>query len=73
METYAVSPYRGGTGDLPIDTLFWGALIFLALVVSGFLAAKAIECLRNRRTFDDTAAEGGHRGEGPKVCLSDEP
>ncbi len=59
METYAVSPYRGGTGDLPIDTFFWGASIFLALVVSGFLAAKAIEWLRNRRTFDGAAAEAG--------------
>jgi hypothetical protein len=30
-----------------IDTLFWGALIFLALFLSCFLAWKAIEWLRN--------------------------
>jgi hypothetical protein len=30
-----------------ISTLFWGALIFLALFVSCFLAWKAIEWLRN--------------------------
>jgi hypothetical protein len=30
-----------------IDTLFWGALIFLALFLSCFLAWKVIEWLRN--------------------------
>jgi hypothetical protein len=43
-----------------IGTLFWGALIFLALFVSCFLAWKAIEWLRNRRKFDGAAVEGGH-------------
>jgi hypothetical protein len=40
-----------------IDTLFWGALIFLALFLSFFFAWKAIEWLRNRRKFDGTAVE----------------
>jgi hypothetical protein len=35
--------------DFDIDTFFWGALIFLALFVSCFLAWKAIERLRNRK------------------------
>jgi len=43
-----------------IDTLFWGALIFLALFVSCFLAWKGIEWLRKRRKVDDAAAKGGH-------------
>ena len=44
-----------------IDTLFWGALIFLALFLSCFLAWKGIEWLRKRRKVDDAAAKGGHR------------
>jgi hypothetical protein len=40
-----------------IDTLFWGALIFLALFVSCFLAWKAIERLRNRRKFEGAAGK----------------
>jgi hypothetical protein len=36
-----------GDYDFPISTLFWGALIFLALFVSCFLVWKAIERLRN--------------------------
>jgi hypothetical protein len=40
-----------------ISTLFWGALIFLALFVSCFLAWKAIEWLRYRRKFDGGAVE----------------
>ena len=43
-----------------IDTLFWGALIFLALFLSCFLAWKGIEWLRKRRKVDDAAAKGGH-------------
>jgi hypothetical protein len=39
------------------DTLFWGALIFLALFPSFFFAWKAIEWLRNRRKFDGTAVQ----------------
>jgi hypothetical protein len=45
---------------LSIDTLFWGALIFLALFLSCFLAWKGIEWLRKRRKVDDAAAKGGH-------------
>ena len=43
-----------------IDTLFWGALIFLALFLSCFLAWKGTEWLRKRRKVDDAAAKGGH-------------
>jgi hypothetical protein len=52
METGAATryrpryPYRHG---FDIDTLFWGAVIFLALFVSCLLAWKAIERLRNRK------------------------
>ena len=60
MGRYAVRPYHGPYGDFEISTLFWGALIFLALFVSCFLAWKAIERLRNRRQFDGAALEGGH-------------
>jgi hypothetical protein len=42
-----------------ISTLLWGALIFLALFVSCFLAWKAIEWLRYRRKFDGGAVEAG--------------
>jgi hypothetical protein len=49
-----VTPYRprytGYRDGFDIDTLFWGALIFLALFLSWFLAWKAIERLRNRKT-----------------------
>ncbi len=48
METYSSARYFPGY-DYPIDRLFWGALIFLALFVSCFLAWKAIEVLRNRK------------------------
>jgi hypothetical protein len=50
-----------------IDTLFWGALIFLALFVSCLLAWKAIERLRNRRKFDDGAAVAGGRTRDTKA------
>jgi len=42
------------------STLFWGASILIALVASCLLASKGIKWLRNRRKFDDAAAEGGH-------------
>ena len=48
-----------------IDTLFWGALIFLALFLSRFLAWKGIEWLRKRRKVDDAAAKGGHHKDPP--------
>jgi hypothetical protein len=63
VETYAVRrPYRGRGryGDFDIDMLFRGALIFLALFLSCFLAWKGIEWLRKRRRVDDAAAKGGH-------------
>jgi hypothetical protein len=48
MGTFRVRrPYNRRYGDFDIDTLFWGALIFLALFVSCFLVWKAIEWLRN--------------------------
>jgi hypothetical protein len=41
------------------STMFWGAVIFLAVFVSCFFAWKAIERLRNRRKFDGVAVEAG--------------
>jgi hypothetical protein len=58
METYAVGPYNGGYGDIDVDTLFWGALTFVAFVVCCLLAWKAIEWIRNR--FDGVAAGAGN-------------
>jgi hypothetical protein len=46
-----------------ISPLLWGALIFLALFVSCFLAWKAIEWLRYRKKFDGGAAEAGRMKE----------
>ena len=40
--------------DIP-DTLFWGALIFLALFVFCFLVWKALEGRGNRTTLDGVA------------------
>ncbi|MDT5362215.1 MAG: hypothetical protein QOC69_3977 [Mycobacterium sp.] len=60
MDTYAAKYYPVHEHEFEISTLFWGALIFLALFVSCFLAWKAIEWLRNRRKFDGVVAEGGH-------------
>jgi hypothetical protein len=57
METYAAKFHPGY--EFEISTLFWGALIFLALFVSCLLAWKAIEWLRNRRKFDGVAMEKG--------------
>ena len=50
METYLADDYGpdpDGLVDIP-DTLFWGALIFLALFVSTFLLWKAIQGPGNR-------------------------
>lgn len=46
-----------------VSPLLWGALIFLALFVSCFLAWKAIEWLRYRKKFDGGAAEAGRMKE----------
>jgi hypothetical protein len=55
METYAARFIYGPARDLPISGLFWGALIFVALVVSVILAARALEWLRNRKKPDGEA------------------
>jgi len=55
MEPYAVRPYSGQQGDLDIATLFWGAVIFLAVCVSCLLARKAIERLYDRGESDGVA------------------
>jgi hypothetical protein len=57
MERYAAQ-YPPGD-EYEISTLLWGALVFLALFASCFLAWRAIEWLRNRTTSD-----GGAVGEG---------
>jgi hypothetical protein len=45
MEMYAAHYPRGY--DFPISTLFWGALIFVALVASFLVVGNAIGWLRN--------------------------
>ncbi len=45
--------------DLPISALFWGAVIFVAVVAAWILVGRAIGRLRNRR-LDGGAVEGGH-------------
>jgi hypothetical protein len=57
MKTYVAATYPRGY-EYPISTLFWGALIVLAVFVSCFLAWKAIEWVRNRRQFDAEAVDG---------------
>ena len=51
METYTATRYPRGRDPhaFDIDTLFWGALIFLAVFVCSFLVWKAIEWLRNQK------------------------
>jgi hypothetical protein len=56
MEMYDPAGY-----NFPISTLFWGALVFVALFVCCLLAWKAIQWLRNRRTFDDAATGPGDK------------
>src|SRR6478752_2972785 len=47
--TYVAAAYTRGY-DFPISTLFWGAVIVIALFVSCLLAWKAIEWVRNRKS-----------------------
>ena len=47
--------------DFPISTLFWGAVIFVALVAACLLVGKAIETPRNRRKFDGAGAGNQQR------------
>ena len=63
MEMYAA--YYPPGYDFPISTLFWGAVIFVALVAACLLIVigKAIG-LRNRRRFDGSAVEVGHTKDG---------
>jgi hypothetical protein len=65
MEMYAAQYPHGY--DFPISTLFWGALIFVALFVSCLVVGKAIGRVRNRRKVDGGAAEGGHTKD-PRVA-----
>ena len=54
MEMYAA--YYPPGYDLPISTLFWGAVIVVALVAACLLVGKTIETPRNRRKFDGAGA-----------------
>jgi hypothetical protein len=49
MEMYAA--YYPPGYDFPISTLFWGAVIVVALVAACLLVGKTIETPRNRRKF----------------------
>ena len=60
METYAAT-YGRDIHDFDIDTIFWGALIVVALVVACLLVGKAIEWLRNWRKFDGAGAVNQQR------------
>ena len=57
MEMYA--RYYSPGYDLPISTLFWGAVIFVAVVAAWILIGHAIKGQRNRRS-DGRAVEEGH-------------
>src|SRR6478672_535604 len=59
MEMYAA--YYPPGYDFPISTLFWGAVIFVALVAACLLVGKAIETPRNRRKFDGAGAGNQQR------------
>jgi hypothetical protein len=66
LGTLATSVQGGCNGDissgdisalrLPISTLFWGAVIFVALVAAWLLVAKTIETPRDRKKYDDAVA-----------------
>ena len=61
MEMYAVRPHHNRHGDYDIDTLFWGALIFLAVFVCCLLVWKAIDRLHNGTKFDGGGAVNRQR------------
>ena len=65
MEMYAA--YYPPGYDLPISTLFWGAVIFVAVVAAWILVGNAIKRQRNRRS-DGRAVEEGHR-EDPGLSI----
>ena len=58
MEIYAASIF--GDHDLPISALFWGAVIFVAVVAAWILVERAIAKLLKQKTLDGGAVEGGH-------------
>ena len=64
MGTYVAATYPRGY-DFPISTLFWGAVIVIALFVSCLLAWKAIEWVRNRRKSDGVVVEVHLKDRGP--------
>ena len=64
MGTYVAARYFPGY-EFEISTLFWGALILVALVVACLFAWKAIQWLLNRRKFDGAADEGARGSERP--------
>jgi hypothetical protein len=59
MGTYVAATYPSGY-EYPISTLFWGAMIILALFVSCLLAGKAIEWVRDRRNSDAVVVDAGN-------------
>jgi hypothetical protein len=73
METYAVRPYNGRYGDFDISTLFWGALVFLALFVFCLFAWRAIDWLRNRRKSDGVTVDAGEPGDRWDQAISRPP
>ena len=60
MEMYAA--YYPPGYDFPISTLFWGAVIFVAVVAAWILIGHAIKGQRNRRS-DGRAVDEGHRAD----------
>jgi hypothetical protein len=50
LEIYlAARSHSDVAADVPIATLFWGAVIFLALFIVCLLVRKAVERLRSRK------------------------
>ena len=56
MEMYA-GDYGPDTYNIPTSPLFWGAVIFVALLVVAYLLVVG---KRNRRRFDGRPMEKGH-------------
>jgi hypothetical protein len=67
MEMYAVR-YPSGGYDFPISTLFWGAVIVVALVAACLLVKRASESPYDRRHFDDAGRPANQQRVPPTLA-----
>ena len=58
--------------DFPISTLFWGALIVVAIVAACLLVGKAIDRPRSPRPFDGRPFDGRPKQGHPKKSRFDQ-